>query len=285
MPEVPGCVAKLRACLGLALRAVGNASAARKIEGDTCRKHVSIWKADCVALLIPCDKDSRRNLRHDCWPVFAQSVAAGFFPWRYQARRIFLSVWRKNSKHTLKNVSSAPPGCFARRAADMRWSRMRSEVSRFILGVWGPGCVRQVAFTTATVVNRLRWRLHTRECVRVSKESQVRACDAAILSAFAEEASVWLICGAAYMLVFARKRCLREWSVASSKTVPLACEVGVCWRSVKQECPTRVSRKSVLQECQVRVSHKSLKQECLVRASSIRVSYRSQARMSCKSVK
>ena len=86
--------------------------------------------------------------------------------------------------------------------------------------------------------------------------------------AFAEDVSVWAICGA--------ERQVRVSYRASSQSVWEGCQAGVSHKSVKLERSTKVSSlnvssecssKSVLQDCQERVSHKSVKSECPAKVS------------------
>ena len=92
---------------------------------------------------------------------------------------------------------------------DVCFSWMRSEGSRFTLGVWGWGCVHHMlclcSQPSATVGNRLRDRraaLHSGACCRKGSRKCVKFTrDLKVILAFAEEVSVWVICGAAGVCV------------------------------------------------------------------------------------
>ena len=66
----------------------------------------------------------------------------------------------------------------------INFSRMRSEGSRFTLGVWGPGCVRPMLRLRSQPFANARMHLEwSRKCVKLTR-------DAAVILAFAEEVSV-----------------------------------------------------------------------------------------------
>ena len=89
------------------------------------------------------------------------------------------------------------------------FSRMRSEGSRFTLGVWGQGCVR--------LILGLRSQPSATVCVSAGRLSTVASASGVVQKAyqvdsrrrnyiaFAEEVSVWVICGAAVKLAFAEE--------------------------------------------------------------------------------
>ena len=207
-----------------------------------------------------------------------------------------------------------------------RFSRMRSEGSRF---TWGSGgeavfakfcvCVRNRRQPFATVRNRLRWRckaLHSGERVwrgpetvsnwvvlsAFAEEVSVRViCVAAVILVFAEEVSMRVTCGAAVILVSA-ERCLWEWPVAPQLywCLQRRCLWEWCvapqlfWR-LQRRCLWEwsvapqfigVCRGGVCESdlCQVRVSYKGVKQECLTRVSSKIVFQECPVRVSYKSV-
>ena len=102
--------------------------------------------------------------------------------------------------------------CFLFIKVVLSFSRMRSKGSRFTLGVWGWGCVRQKLRLCpqpfATVGNCPWWRreaLLMRECDWSGAESMSSWLWRCSFLKFAEEVSVWVICGAAVRMVFAEE--------------------------------------------------------------------------------
>ena len=182
---------------------------------------------------------------------------------------------------------------------------MRSEGSRFTLGVCGWGCVRQMLRLcpqpSATVRNHPRdpregspqWRMHLegfRKWVKwtcdiaviltFAEEVSVRAlCGAAVILAFAEEVSVWVICGAAFIMAFAED--ISVWVICGSAVIFVLAEEGCVWVicgaagvlafaeevSAWVTCGAAVILACAEESTQARVSSKSDLQECQVRVS------------------
>ena len=144
-------------------------------------------------------------------------------------------------------------------------SWMRSEGSRFTLGVWGWGCVCQKLLLRpqpfATVRNRSQpfatfcasaVRLLMRKCNWSGAESVSSCLVTSQLYWRLQRSSVWVICGVAVILAFAEE--VSPW-VISYKSVKGECSARV---SIRSECPTRLSSQSVLQKCQESVSSQSV---------------------------